>query len=471
MNRHRTKLPHYLTPKEVDILLGAIRKDRHRLGFALMSYAGLRVSEMCTLRVENVNLARGFLRVVGKGNRERIVPLSSTLQSHIERYLQKYSHTLSPESLLVGLNRRTWWAAARRYSVRSLGRPIKNHTLRHSFATGLYDGGVQLERISQLLGHARLDTTMIYAHLSLAHKKEAVSALDRSRFRFLRRLFRFRKNPPDLTVTHATALIGRDRELAELNGRVRDGVSVVVYGAPGCGKSALIRNVSAGELEPLFLAEYRKKQTLIAIILASQNIDDPAVRRNAERELKKLTVDELLTEIKDVRRVIVIDDISELSRTDRKVVARLAECAVVVAASSRDRDKKLFKTYLELKPLRRHHTRIVISEMIHMNDHARKEHIVDDILHSAGDNLREAAYIASQLPLGKNPDEITTVERAENQVTIAPFLLMVVLFFVAFILKSYATSIVAFSYAMLVVFRLVFYKYLFSPAASRRKQA
>ena len=104
-----------------------------------------------------------------------------------------------------------------------------------------------------------------------------------------------------------------------------------------------------------------------------------------------------------------------------------------------------------------------------MNDIQKKEQTGNDILHAAGDNLKEAEYIARQMQLGKSTEEITTDERAANQVSIAPVLTLVLLFFVAWVLKSYAAGMVAFSYAVLVVFRMVFYRYIFTPAISKRK--
>ncbi|HRR42541.1 MAG TPA: hypothetical protein P5244_15015, partial [Syntrophales bacterium] len=164
-------------------------------------------------------------------------------------------------------------------------------------------------------------------------------------------------------------------------------------------------------------------------------------------------------------------DITDLSKLDRKTVAKLSEVATVLASSSRAADKKLFKTFLDVKPLKRHHTRQVLSEMIHLNDPRKKELIVDDILHQSGDNLKDAEYIAGQLTLGKSNEEVVTPDRESNQVSIAPVLLIFVLFFVAYVLKSYATSMVAFSYALLVVFRLVFYRYIFMPAATNKRKA
>lgn len=465
------KIPLFLSSKEVEIFLKNVKRDRHLLGFYLMSHAGLRVSEMCNLKVGDVNLARGFMKITGKGSKERIVPLSSTLQNKIEQYLTKYGHRLTPQSYLVGLNRRTWHDMVKKYAVRNLGRrDIHCHTLRHSFATNLYEEGVQIERISQLLGHSKLDTTMIYAHISLEQKRDAVMVLDGSRFRFIRRLASVNRRRPDLIVKNNSDLIGRDKELKDISEYIKKGVSVILHGPKGCGKSAILRHIDTGDTATVFIDEFKKKHTLIKIILSSQNIEDPDVYKEAEKVLKKLSIDELLEEIKDIKRIVVIDDITELSRSDRKIVAHLAEKAVVMASTSRFADRKLFKTYLEIKPLKRHHTRIILSDMIHMNDPAKKERIVDDILHTAGDNIKEAEYIANQLQLGKTTEEITTQEREQNQVSIAPFLLVMCLFFVAYVLKSYATSLVAFSYAILVVFRLIFYKYIFSPTASAKQR-
>ncbi len=467
MNENRKKIPLYLSQKEIESLTKSIKKDKHRLGIFLMAYGGLRVSEMCGLRVNGLHLARGFLVVHGKGNKERIVPVNSRLQKEIENYLQKYGHQLGPDSLLVGGDRSSWHYAVKKYSSLNLGRSdVHCHTLRHSFATGLYENDVPIERISQILGHSKLDTTMIYSHISVEQKKEAVMTLDSPRGRLFSFFASIRKRT-DISVKQYSGLVGRESELAFINKHVSNGVSVVLVGAKGCGKSAILKAVE----NSVYIDEFKKKQTLIRIILSKENIYDPAVYKEAEKELKKLSIDELIDQLKSFERVIVIDDITDLSKLDRKTVAKLSEVATVLASSSRAADKKLFKTFLDVKPLKRHHTRQVLSEMIHLNDPRKKELIVDDILHQSGDNLKDAEYIAGQLTLGKSNEEVVTPDRESNQVSIAPVLLIFVLFFVAYVLKSYATSMVAFSYALLVVFRLVFYRYIFMPAATNKRKA
>ena len=496
------KLPQFLSRKEVETLIKSVRRDRHRVGFALMSYAGLRVSEVTSLKVSDINVSRGFLKVKGKGNKERIVPLNAKAQSIIEDYLRAHGAVLEHESFLVGGSRSSWHRLCKSLSSRSLGRAdIHCHTLRHSFATNLYEEGVQIERIGQLLGHSRLDTTMIYAHISVEQKREAVTVLDNPGYRFVRKITTIHRIITELTVTpwherekDGDPLIGRATDRKAVTDYLRRDISVLVYGEKGVGKSALLRSLSLQQNEtnstnlpspsgrragdegnttenssPIFITEFRKKQSLITILLDAQHVTDPDMRKELEREMKKQTNEELLAEIKDHHPGVIIDDITGLSRTDRTLISKLSAVTRVVAASSRASDRKLFATYHDLKPLPRYQTRQILSGMIRMTDPDRKERVVDEILHTAGDNLKEAEYIARQMQLGKAPDEIQSDERASQQTSIAPVLTIVLLFFVAWVLKSYATSMVAFSYAVLVVFRMIFYRYIFTPAISKRK--
>jgi len=457
------KLPLFLTQKDVENLTRNIRKDKHKLGLLLMSYGGLRVSEMCSLKISDIHLQRGFMKILGKGGKERIVPLNATLQKMIESYLTKHGHRLNPESFLIGGERSSWHYVVKKYSAQNLGRTdVHCHTLRHSFATGLYEKDVPIERISQILGHSKLDTTMIYSHISLERKKDAVMVLDGPRGRLFA-LTRSLKKRPDIKVSSGGSLIGRDKELNLINHYIKQGTSVILSGIKGSGKSAILRHIP----DTVYIDEYKKKYTLIKIILSCQHIDDEKIYKEAEKQLKKLTIEELLQELKDFSRPIVFDDITGLSKLDRSIISKLSELTTVVAASSRSADRKLFKTFIEVKPLKRHHTREILSEMVQITNPRKKEMLIDDVLHQSGDNLKEAEYIARQLTMGKTSEEVITDERVSNQVSIAPVLLIFVLFFVAYVLKSYASAMVAFSYALLVVFRLVFYRYMFMPASKK----
>jgi len=462
MDRKRQRIPVYLTQNELNNLLKNIRKDQHKLGIALMGYAGLRVSELCSLRVCDIYLARGYLKILGKGNKERIVPLTNPLQRQVEQYLKRYGSNLTPESFLLGRTRVAWHYVVKKYASANLGRnDIHCHTLRHSFATALYEKGATIERIAELLGHANINTTMIYSHISYSQKKDTVMLLEGKRSRVVRLLLP-RRRQGEISVKRHNTLIGREKELEQINGYVKSGHSVLVFGSQGCGKSAILRQFD----DAIYIDEYKKKRTIVSIIIQVRNID-PVLIKEVSKELNKLNIDDLIDELCSLQRLIVFDDITALSKSDRRIISKIAAQTTVLASSSKSADKKLFPTFVDVKPLKRYHTRAILSEMIHMNDHDKKDQVISDILHTAGENIKEAEYISNQLQLGKTTDEVVTEERVSNQVSIAPVLLIFVLFFVAYTLKSYATSMVAFSYAMLVVFRLIFYKFIFVPAMRR----
>ena len=465
MKQSVKKLPLFLSQKEIENLIHGVRKDKHKLGLYLMSHGGLRVSEMCNLKVSDVHLQRSFMKITGKGNKQRIVPINATLQKMLESYLGKYSYKLNPESFLIGGDRSSWHYVVKKYSEQNLGRrDVHCHTLRHSFATGLYEKEVPIERISQILGHSKLDTTLIYSQISIEQKKEAVMTLDGPKGRLFTFVRSFKKKT-DITVKSSGTLIGREKEYEQINSYIKDKISVIISGSKGCGKSAILRHIP----DAVFIDEYKKKQTLVKIILSAscQGVYDEKVYKEAEKQLKRLSIEELLDQLKNFKKTIIFDDITGLSKTDRSTISKLSELTTVLAASSRTSDKKLFKTFVEIKPLKRHFTRLILSEMVQITNPRKKELLIDDVLHQAGDNLKEAEYIARQMTMGKTHDEVITDERTDNQVSIAPFLLILVLFFAAYVLKSYASAMVALSYALLVVFRMVFYKYIFMPASKK----
>lgn len=465
MSRHNKIEPRCISLPETRILIKSVTDGRHRLGLALMACAGLRVSEICLLKVKDLLPELSSMRVTGKGGRERIVPLSPFLQKEIEIYLGRHGAALSHESTLVGSTRGTWHYVIKKYSRRVLHRDdICCTTLRQSFEAALYRTGAKIEIISELMGHARINTAMITPQIFIEQKREAVMMLDDRRPGPVRLLRRLIKNRPDMKIESREPLIGRGRELGQLRAYIFRGHSVVLFGPRGCGKSMILKQLE----NAVFIKEYRKKASLISIILKPRLLDRDTYRKT-EKKLKKLSIDELIDEIHKVPATVVIDDITELSKPDRKTISRLAEKTVVVTATSRRADVKLFRTFIEIRHLKRHYTRHVVSEMIQMNDIKKKDIIVDDILHASGDNLKEAAYISSQMQLGKSINDINTEERESNQVSIAPALLLIVLFFFSWVLKSYTTSIVAMSYAMLVVFRMIFMRFMFMPANRKRK--
>lgn len=185
--RLERRLPRTLAEPEVGSLLeadaGAEDEDdalllaRDLAVTELLYSAGLRVSEAVSLPVGQLNLGDGFVRVMGKGRKERIVPLGSLARDRLERYLRDVRPRLrgakSSKFLFPGrlpgkhLSARHYRDRLRRVSQRAgVNRPLSPHTLRHAFATHLLDHGADLRAVQTMLGHAKIATTEIYTHVA-----------------------------------------------------------------------------------------------------------------------------------------------------------------------------------------------------------------------------------------------------------------------------------------------------------------
>ncbi|MFW5971485.1 MAG: site-specific tyrosine recombinase XerD [Desulfovermiculus sp.] len=178
-------LPRVLTELEMSALLA--RPDpQTKLGvrdltiLELMYAAGLRVSEVCTLRPLDFDPQTGFLRVTGKGHKERILPIHARAQDQLTRYLTSWRSLFSPKSGVMflnrsgtGLSRQGLWKMIVKYARQAgiQGR-ISPHTIRHSYATHLLAGGADLRSVQLLLGHADIGTTQIYTHVDISRLQD-----------------------------------------------------------------------------------------------------------------------------------------------------------------------------------------------------------------------------------------------------------------------------------------------------------
>lgn len=174
-------LPDSLTEREVEALMaapvaGTARGARDRAMLELMYGSGLRVSELCALPMSAVDAEGGFLRVLGKGAKERVVPVGRAALKALRDYLAigrpqlVTRHTTGGALFLsergVAISRKTFWTSLRELSRRAgIGRDVNPHLLRHSFATHLLAHGADLRAIQEMLGHADIATTQIYTLL------------------------------------------------------------------------------------------------------------------------------------------------------------------------------------------------------------------------------------------------------------------------------------------------------------------
>ena len=184
------KLPEYLTIEEIDLLIQSIdlsKKEgqRNRAILETLYSCGLRVSELVNLKFNDLFFEEGFIRVIGKGNKERLVPVSKSVEHEISAYVEE---TRNHQEIKIGneayvfLNRRgakltrvmIFTIIKDLTEVTGINKTISPHTFRHSFATHLIEGGANLRAIQDMLGHESITTTEIYTHLDQRMLKDAI---------------------------------------------------------------------------------------------------------------------------------------------------------------------------------------------------------------------------------------------------------------------------------------------------------
>lgn len=181
------RLPRVLTLKEIEALLSQpdISKSiglRDRAMLELLYASGMRVSELISLNVDDVNMDMGFVKCTGKGSKERILPVGSIALDYLKRYLTEARPELiknnDTKKLFVNnqgkkLTRQGFWKILKKHTLKAgINKHITPHTLRHSFATHLLENGADLRSVQEMLGHADISTTQIYTHLTKSKIKE-----------------------------------------------------------------------------------------------------------------------------------------------------------------------------------------------------------------------------------------------------------------------------------------------------------
>ncbi|MCI0502053.1 MAG: site-specific tyrosine recombinase XerD [Fusobacteria bacterium] len=181
------KLPGILTISEIDRLLDCPdlqttigNRDKAMLEVAYGS--GLRVSELLSLKMDDINLELGFIKCIGKGSKERIIPIGEIALDHLLEYIQKYRPALlknnRERTLFLNIrgnkmSRQGFYKILVHYGKKAgISKQISPHTLRHSFATHLIENGADLRSVQEMLGHSDISTTELYTHLTIKHMKK-----------------------------------------------------------------------------------------------------------------------------------------------------------------------------------------------------------------------------------------------------------------------------------------------------------
>jgi len=185
--RFLKKLPEFLSEDKVFDLLNAPSKDtpsgmRDRIILELLYATGIRVSELIDIKLLDLDFSTGYLKILGKGRKERIVPLPDITLKKMAYYVKDQRKLISRRSVREDflflsrsgkrLSRQSIWKLIKKYSREAnISRSISPHSLRHSFATHLLEGGADLRSLQMLLGHSDISTTEIYTHITGSHLK------------------------------------------------------------------------------------------------------------------------------------------------------------------------------------------------------------------------------------------------------------------------------------------------------------
>ena len=175
-------LPDMLSLQEVEQLLTSVNGNdilslRNRAMLEVLYATGLRVSELINLKFDNINIEEKFVRILGKGKKERLIPFTDVAQLYLKSYLQKRKKTKSDFIFLTRLgkpiSRIEFWRQLKNIAIAAgITKKISPHTLRHSFATHILSAGADIRFVQEMLGHSSISTTQIYTHLTGEHIKQ-----------------------------------------------------------------------------------------------------------------------------------------------------------------------------------------------------------------------------------------------------------------------------------------------------------
>lgn len=384
----------FLSKSESERLLNSIHHERHKLIALLMLDAGLRVSEACTLRLENFDFKNRILRVESLKKRSkqlktRLIPLSNRLYQCLADFLQKMKNYKPSTPLFKGcgdrefISRQAVWLALKKYQKKLGFEPFSPHSLRHSFATHHLSDGTSLEQIKTMLGHENFDTTLIYAKVPIEALKERVHSVTTKPVSKWRKWFSTIKKQDkiiNLNFSKDFYTIGRNEELANLEENAEKGINTILKGAIGVGKSHLLE-VFETDRKVLRLDDTESvKKSLAGILLYLHHNDKKAALRliwkdfekaEIEKRIQRETTIQLCDLIKSSTKpkeyLLLIDDISRITPSGRKVLERMKEHFTIICGARQVKatDSSFLWNFeiIEIKPLKRHFAMTFINQL------------------------------------------------------------------------------------------------------------
>ncbi|NRT13587.1 site-specific integrase [Flavobacterium sp. 14A] len=357
-----TKQFHYISKEESQLVLESIKYTKHKVIVLLMLDAGLRISEACSIKCKNFDFKNRTVTIQSAKKRDakhlRTIPISNRLYQTIGDYMKETDIPVKGDSFLFPsknaalghISRKTIWEALNLISKKINIPALHPHALRHSFATHHLSGGSSLAEIKTMLGHQNYNTTLIYAEIPTEELRDRVNAVTSPPLKWHKKLFSFLVPAPreqliNVDFTESYFTVGRNSELQQLNQNIDRNINTLVLGSIGVGKTHLLKNITTDKkvlklddtenikksLVQILLYLFKEKETVLAMLWKDFSTDE--VSKKIQRENVINLCDTIIASVKPFDYCLIIDDITSITPTTKKVIERLKDTFVIVAGA------------------------------------------------------------------------------------------------------------------------------------------
>lgn len=450
------RLPKVISFEQEKLLLSSCRNIRDKTIIKFMINTGLRVSELCNLKIVDLDLNNRCISIIGKGYKERIVTLNDEVIQYLSDYIAKkktHSEYVFTAKNGFPLTRNAVWLVLRKASVIS-GLPefIHPHMLRHTFCTRLTDNNVSIDKIAELAGHSKLDTTRIYSKVSLNKKYEAVSTLNKKGFFhsfFIKEKQRKLKyNLPLSKMKNDYGFIPdvRKEEIKRIEENLKLKIHTLILCPEGYGKSSILKYLKEKD-NAFYMDSLDTKQDIINLYEDLYNncfFKDETNFKDLKKKFIGLSIPNMIKLIdKNISEdyILIVDDVTNLSKKMKRVFYHLSNYFTILTSSEIKHNIILDKfDAIKLNLLNRKDTIILINSLLNYNEIEEKTLLlIYDIIFTRSQGFPRAVIEMTDKIIKNNYSLNTLVSDAysnpANQKSIGWLLLLILFVIVAFILK------------------------------------
>lgn len=412
---------HYISKAESLEVLASIKYIKHKVIVLLMLDAGLRISEACSIRYKNFDFKNRTLTIQSAKKRGvkslRTIPISNRLYQAIADYLIETKLVIGSDAYLfpspsvpdAHISRKTIWGALDKISKKTNIQNLHPHALRHSFATHHLSAGTSLAEIKEMLGHTSYNTTLIYAEIPTEALRNRVNQVTASPKKWYQKMYNTiiplpRQQLINIDFTENYFTIGRNAELMHLQTNINKTINTIIVGPIGCGKSHLLKNILSNRkklqlddtenikksLAQILLYLYKEKETVLEVLWKDFTLEE--INKKIQRDNTIALCDTIAAAVKPQEYCLIIDDITNITPGAKKVLERLKDTFIIVAAA---REIKATNTSfiwnfekIEVKNLSRKESFLLINQLANNLDIQNKELFMNHIFDQTNGNPR-----------------------------------------------------------------------------------